>query len=322
MFDFTRPSFKTGTLRPTTFAEQISDRRRGTGDFEIKRQNFEADNVKARNVLNFDTIQANDIASNGIKVRLSDETLDKLISIQVPDPTDISWIEERKRMKATGMTDEQLLQTLPLGRPQRTVKKTSNLSQLNQANLNLEQKLTELAQEAKAGRLVSAQNRAAMAVEMKQLLTDTYNVTQMSKKGLDDLEDILKRLNIPKRPSDLGLRRFIDKKRYFANKGTVNLFILSNAALDSKIDINAPIKRPVLPGDSSDKKTKIGTNRFVSLSTMEKYLSGSKKSQRKAVGPTFIDLKENELITEAKLGLKLANEFGGDKSLSIFDWVR
>ena len=81
---------------------ELLTKRRGVGDYTITRQNFNAPRVMPRDPVDFDGIRAINIAQFGQKVQLSSKTLAELISMNVADPTDRSWIAEFNRRKLAG----------------------------------------------------------------------------------------------------------------------------------------------------------------------------------------------------------------------------
>lgn len=97
-FNINRPGFRAGTMLPNTGDVSLpKNRRTGLGNYNISRNNFLSPPIRGRDTLDFDRLQAQEIENAGVKVQLGDSTLEKLFKIQIDDPTDLSWIEEKKK---------------------------------------------------------------------------------------------------------------------------------------------------------------------------------------------------------------------------------
>lgn len=232
-FSLQRPGFRAGTMVDLTQAKEIRPNfRNGLGNREIIRPNFEASKIVPRQALDFDKLQALDIESQGAKVQLSDETLGKLLNVDVPDVTDLKWLAEKARLEAefvaAGLTPEQILREIevnkPLGRKQRTTKETRNIGQ---SNLSMGQKLAALEKEIKDGRAESRIQQAQLIGQFALVLNDTREINALTRNQLTDLGESLSRLGIPTTPERLGLPEFIDNDYYNVNTGLVNLLLFS-----------------------------------------------------------------------------------------------
>jgi hypothetical protein len=103
--------------------------RSGTGNDELRRRNFLAPKIYARDPVDFDKINAINLAQFGQKVRLSQQSLADLMSVEVPDNRDLSWIAEFNRRKALGETDEQLKANPPIKSKSSAWKKTEDIKE-------------------------------------------------------------------------------------------------------------------------------------------------------------------------------------------------
>ena len=73
-FEFKRPSFLAGTVKNgVDVIGSIKNRREGNGNWELKRNNFLAPQIKGREMIDFEKLQAQDISEGGIKVQFGEE---------------------------------------------------------------------------------------------------------------------------------------------------------------------------------------------------------------------------------------------------------
>jgi hypothetical protein len=233
-FNIARPGFRAGASIVGIRAEKLKKNiRNGLGNRDITRPNFTASKILPRQHTDFDKLQAMDIANQGEKVRLADETLEALLTVNIPDATDLKWLNEKARLTAqfvvAGMNPVQIARELavnkPLGREQRTTKGKRNIGE---ASLSMGQKLDELQQEVKDGRAESRLAQAAMAGHIANILADTQRIDQLTQLQLRGLGAMLARLDLPRTPKQMGLEaRFVDIEFYNGNAGIVNLYFFS-----------------------------------------------------------------------------------------------
>ena len=233
-----RPGFRSGTSIINIQDDKIRpnlrrNRRRGIGNYEIKRPNFITSAIKPRQHTDFDKLQAMDIANDGAKVQLSDKTIEKLLMVDIPDPTDLQWIAERDRLvaqyQAAGMTPIQIERELnvnkPLNREQRTIKANRNIGQ---AVLSMSQKLYNLEKKVDEGRAESRSQQAQIIGQFALVLADTKSIAGLSNIQLNKLGEVLSRLNVPSEYKKLGLiPRYVDVAYYNNNAGLINLMLLT-----------------------------------------------------------------------------------------------
>jgi hypothetical protein len=230
-----RPGFRAGASIVGIHAQELRPNfRNGVGNSTITRPNFMASKIMPRQHTDFDKLQAMDIANQGEKVRLSDETLERILTVNVPDPTDLRWIAERNRLEALyaarGMTAEQISREMtvnkPLGRQQRTIKQ--NRDQVDQATLTMGRKLEELQQEVKDGRAESRLQQAQIIGQFALVLADTNAIAGLTILQLTNLGRALARIGVPTNHKRLGLiPRFVDVAYYNQNAGLINLLLFS-----------------------------------------------------------------------------------------------
>lgn len=243
-FQIKRPGFKKQyepDFKKPSYAEKIDDinQRRGNvyGNHEIRRPGSLAEAPLPRMTVDFNKLQALDLQNFGAKVQLSDKTIKQIFNIEVPDPLDKNWLDEKNRivtnLKAKGFSDQDILNHLeankPLGRSQRTISKKGNIGN---SILSLSNKLSELLEELRQGRGSSQTQRATLIAQLALSLDDTQEITRLSKEGNEKLVDVLNGLKIPSDPKIIGLnKRFIGKSDYESSKkGLINTHILNKAS--------------------------------------------------------------------------------------------
>ena len=253
IFQLKRPAFiadyEPDFYKPI-FAEDISNinQRHGNvyGNHDIQRPASLVETPLARMAVNFDKLQAIDLQNFGAKVQLSDKTLKQIFNIEIPDPLDTKWLDEKNRivdnLKIRGFSDKDILNHLeankPLGRPQRTNTQKGNIGN---SVLSLSNKLSEILEEIRQGKGNSQKQRDELIGQLALSLNDTAEIRRLSDEGNNKLKGVVSTLNIPTDSKDLGLPdRFISNDDYQANKGLVNTHIL-NRAIDSGLNIMGPV---------------------------------------------------------------------------------
>jgi transposase-like protein len=235
-FELKRPAFRAGMSYIQNGEAQNIDRineRSGLGNREIKRPAFLSPDIKPRQVIDFDKLQALDIEQAGQKVQLGESTLKKLFEVAMPDTTDTKWIAEKARLTALyrrqGMTDAQIARELevnkPLGREQRTTKEKRNIGA---SNLSMADKLKEIKEEVDAGNAQSRAQQAVLTGQLALVLNDTNAIAALTQAQLQGLGQALARIGVPTQHKRLGLiPRFVDITFYNANAGMINLLLFS-----------------------------------------------------------------------------------------------
>ena len=129
-FIIERPAFKKGTtmaiVDESKRTANLKNNRSGLGNNLIIRQSFETPNVAPRQATDYALQELIDRQQQGIKVQLSDKTLQDLFQVKTVDPQDFAWIAEYNRRIAAGETKEQLAISPPFGREQRVMFKRVN----------------------------------------------------------------------------------------------------------------------------------------------------------------------------------------------------
>lgn len=284
-FSIQRPSFKSGTItQPDKPVPKLGGNERdGMGNRLIVRNNFISPEIRGREVLNFERLQAQDIEQAGVKVQLSDKTLEKLFKVQVPDPTDKKWIEEKTRRIAAGETEEQIKENPPFGRPQRSVNKMVNLGAVG---LSVEDKLESIKAAIDQGGANSNNMVGQLIAQVVSVLDDVKKLRNISQTGLQALQDIISKLPIPKTWQQMGFTHSIfSLKQYKEQSGLVNLFLLNNAS-DYGRTLNYPVEARDVNNDPYA---------LVSLQNISKYLTSAIRSNVRRPGG-YLDINRNAII--------------------------
>jgi len=299
---------------PNIYVPELKpNNRKGLGNYSLTRVNsFEAPDIKPRFV-DFEKLQALDLENQGIKVRLDDKSLEELLKIKIPDPTDTLWILENRRLRASyagrmtpAQIEEVMIRNKPLGREQRTVTSSQTVGStivkqgelLDAVNLEIQQ-----------GRAITALEQKTLLLELQNILGETKNLATFTQQQFIDVASTLSALNAPTTHTQLGLPRFIDFTYYTANAGAVVMLMLGNVKTDPNyqggIDFNTPVYNYLtssvgLPG--------------AKISFMITKLQGDKS------GKAFLDLEQRGLISYAAL-IKASNDakLGGFKNDKIFN---
>jgi len=292
VFSIDRPSFlaDTDTVSPSAPVLR-GNNRKGIGNREIVRNNFEASKIMGRHLISFDKLAAIDLETEGIRIQLGSKTIKELFTIRIPDPQDVKWIAEKDSMvadfKAKGLSSEQILRELevnkPIGREQRTLSSRGP----SQAVLSMSEKLSGIERAIKEGRAESRGQQAVMVGHIANIISATAKLEGMSKAQLVRLSKTIRRLDIPLSHREVGIKpRIADISYYRANEGIVNLYFLNQADRNKALDLN----RPVL-NYTSNKKGLPG----VKLTSM---ISAMAKTGKKRV---FIDFGRAGVINRAQM---------------------
>lgn len=201
----------------------------------LKRPAFYQPDPLSRLIFDDDINRSINEQKEALTVNLSKSTLEKLFNVAVPDPTDKKWLDEKNRMvqnfKTSGMSDAdielELRTNKPLGRDQRTTQKMENIAT---SSLSLSDKLKEIDEEVKSGRVVSDANRASLIGELAAITTSITMAGANLQPELARLSNLITALNVPTTYQALGIPfRIIDIDYYKTIRGLVNLLLFSKA---------------------------------------------------------------------------------------------
>lgn len=225
-----REGFRAGTQRvpdeKIPSLKQLLTQRKGLGNRDITRPNFNAPRVLPRDPVDFDGIRAIDVAKFGQKVQLSQKTLDELIMMNMADPTDRTWIAEFNRRKLAGESKEDILANPPFGRPQRTVRKRVNIAE---ASLSTNEKLNAIDALVREGKTETLAQRGLIANMLTQILDDNERINNMNDADFQRVLRAIAKIDMPAPFRDAGIKqRLYDINEYRESQGEINAFLMAN----------------------------------------------------------------------------------------------
>ena len=281
---YSNPINKTGNI------QSIKNKRIATGNSNIIRPYIESEAIKWRIIPSF--------ISKSLEVELGSKTLDKLFKIQVDDPLDTQWIQEKNRRIALGETLDQIKASPPFGRPQRKIDKMVNFAT---AGLTQDDKLEAVKSAVDNGFLNNRADAQQLTAQVALILGDIAGLSTITQTGLNDLDIVIRKLNVPANWKEVFPNRIFSVDQYRGQSGLINLFLLSN--LDK---FNRRLDRPVFMYDEQLKPTG-----YVSITQIINNLQ-SKVSGNSRVSK-FLDLELRGIIPE-NVAIDLANS-GVDQGL-------
>jgi hypothetical protein len=177
--------------------------------------------------------------------KLDEETMEKLLGEEIPDPDDKKWLDERARRLAAGETEAQLTAFPPFGRPQKTLKKIqrslTTSASMSAARTNTE--LTKIIQEIKDG-------RAETEVGFAEIIADLQNVILSGNANNAQLVAAVKALSLPSARATLPFT-FYDYKGYMDNKAIIDADLIARQD-EGEIKLPAVFIRPALDMDGKN----------------------------------------------------------------------
>ena len=221
-----RPRFLSGTvLANDTRLKPYERRPRSLRERVWRPSNFQAAPIAPRHVPDFDRIRALDEKSDGLKIQLGDSTLAKLLDVEVPDPSDVSWLTEKARRMGLGETEAQIAASPPFGREQKTMTKRTNLGD---AKLSTDAQLQSVDVQIQAVQAALAQGSidvAAIGAVIAQIVVGQTTTNQQ----IGQLAAASQMLGIPKDWRQAGLtHRLWSQAQFRADEGKIMLFLLAN----------------------------------------------------------------------------------------------
>ena len=294
-FSLERNGFKAGYIyNEKKQAQSITDinKRAGQGNFELVRPAFQSSAIAPRRPVDFDKLQALDIANFGQKVQLGQEQLEQLTMVAVPDPQDTKWLDEERRLtrilRANGLSDEAINRELEVNKPLGREQRTNNVPSKNiarQQGLSFNSKLDEIKQEIDDGRAENRNQQATLAGQMAVILQSQTNVSRLSIDGFNSVNATLRRLKVPRNYKKVFPRRIIaGNDDYFKNnKGLIAMFLMSN------IPVGRTPNQPLLSWNG-------GTNSYQPVSLLQMYQLTN--------GIRFLDMETRTIDTVGSLKAK------------------
>ena len=180
--------------------------------------NFNAATIAPRQAPDFDQIRALDEKNEGMKVQLGDKTLAALLAVQVPDPSDVSWLTEKARRLAAGESEANIEASPPFGREQRTITRRTNLAD---AKLSTDAQIQAVQASLAQGSTDVARIGAAIAQIIVGQTTTNAQLAQLAAAS--------QQLGIPKDWRTAGFtHRLFSQTQFKSEEGKVMLFLLAN----------------------------------------------------------------------------------------------
>lgn len=233
-----RGAFRAGSnyIQKTTPQLPVNNRI-GNGNYNLSRPAFLAPDILPRDPLDFEKISALNLAQFGAKVQLSEKTLNDLLGVVIPDPSDRSWLDEKNRRIRLGETEEQLERNPPLGRPQRTIKKRINFGE---AKLGLQASINAIKTAVDAGRAETIEQKRLLGLEIARVFSSTENIRKLTGRNMSELKQAIDRLKVPNSYLANGFKhRIFSFREFVEQQGLITLFLLSDLNIP---DLNTPIK--------------------------------------------------------------------------------
>lgn len=265
-FSIARPAFKSGTppgeehpfVKSSDVPRLRGNDRDGMGNKRIVRNNFIAPEIRGREVLSFERLQATDIETGGVKVQLGDKTIEKLFKVQVPDPTDREWLAEQTARLARGESLEDIKANPPFGRPQRTINKMVNFGA---QGLSTDDKIESIKAAVEQGNADNRNEMGQIIAQTALLLGNLGNLRNITQTGMNNLSQALRRMFVPKHWKAMGFtHRIFSLDQYREQAGLINLFILSNL---SDLPEGRTFEEPLISYD--DQGNVVGRTDFVNM---------------------------------------------------------
>tara|TARA_R110000782_G_scaffold93271_3_gene176765 strand:- start:1 stop:849 length:849 start_codon:yes stop_codon:yes gene_type:complete len=169
--------------------------------------------------------------------------------VQVADILDNEWINEEARLRAlltrqfitvvgrsneviNAMVNKELSINKPLGRDQRTVEiKTSDIA--NQPGLTLTNKLLEILNEIKAGRVENLDERKAMTGQLIKIFNKPNAIKELTELKTQDLINLgtsIRDLGLPTDNKNAGIPDVVDNDYFKKNRGIITLYLMGVGA--------------------------------------------------------------------------------------------
>jgi hypothetical protein len=206
-------------------------------DKSIRRPAFNSSGVAPRREVDFNQISAQNVANFGQTIQLGDETLEKLLNVRVPDESDVTWLEEEKRLKSLGKSPDEIRLDPPFGRAQRTIGRNINFGE---TKLGLQGALSAIQNQLTENRVETIEEKRVFGIEIGKILKSSENIRNMSGRNMSDLKKAVDRLNIPTNYIQNGFKhRLFSNRQYLEQQGLINIFLLANPDMPN---VNTPIR--------------------------------------------------------------------------------
>ena len=242
--------------------------KRFSSNNKINRVNFYKPNPIRVDLGNYETLRTKDVSDDGVKINLSDATLDKLFKVEIPDILDREWLLEKERRITNGETEQDIIDRPPLSRKQKTTFKMTNLGE---TELTFKQKIEQLNSVLKQNALSRQGNMRQIVLELTNIMTNTTQLSNATQFQLDVIKNMLNRLYVPKDWKQQFKNRIVDGDAYKADMGAINMFLMSN--IPSDLSASNPVysydgrRKQYVPSPLSKLFTLKADNKYLDLET-------------------------------------------------------
>lgn len=236
-YSIERPSFKMATanaiIDESKRTPDLKNIRSGLGNNTLFRDSFRTPSVIGRQATDFALQELIDQQQQGIKVQLSDKTLNDMFQIKTGDPKDVDWIAEYNRRLAAGETKEQLKEFPPFGREQRALFKRVNLGEGVSLSETSSKTITEELATLKAA-VTAGSGSSDLPEELAKIFSLVEKIDTFSNENYTVLGQILTKMNVisadPSVFFGADYHRLWDKDQYLENQAKVVVFLTANTA--------------------------------------------------------------------------------------------
>lgn len=263
-----RPAMRAGTTATkASDVPRLVNRRGGVGNYNIKRVNFTAPELKPRAVIDFGRLASVNTSQFGQKVQLSDKTLDKLFRVSIPDPTDKAWLAEKERLLLIGRTDK------PFGREQRTIRKRINFGEQSQG---AKTDISLIQSAINEGFARTREERALLGAKISQLLANTEEVKKLNQSQVDALVKAIGKVRLSPDWWNSFPKRIYSGFEYMKDgndtlRGNINMFILAHVRGDRSnlqpLESWNSVQKKFLPAQITLLNKMRADNKFIDLAT-------------------------------------------------------
>ena len=261
---------------------------------------------KPRDV-DFERVRALDLINNGARIQISKKSLMDMLTIQVPDPNDTTFLAEL--------------------RPQRLMSIAKNLGQLAQTQarngVEIQERIAALHTMLDTGLNAAGENNAAVGSIVSQVLggVDLEDLQPVAKKAIFDS---LRTMNIVVTPeaTEIGGKRYLTRDEYIKNFPDLAVQLTARAmALSENPALRPPGGRAVyLPGrpiEALVKERRRTTRYDLTLLELEQYWQQNAHSRRVLdvrdltwVDPVGYTKEQYAALTRGKYGTPAAGDAG------------
>lgn len=212
-----------------------SSRYFGNEDDQFLTYDFKRENVRG-NFLKVPGLSRQDFVKTLLGQEAPKTTLSELSQIittdsLVPDPNDVLWLNEFDTRIANGETEEEILLTPPLGRPQKKIKKKTDIREIY---TQLKNAISIAGQDiAQQGTLIANIGNAILQVGYDNNANSRNMLTAINKLTNDFEFGPYSTINLTSAPENFG-KRFIPSKLVVENKAVIATYLMHYGPLEQR----------------------------------------------------------------------------------------